>query len=247
MASLPLEPRSRLRSGMLQDFRRVLDNVAPPLEVAVLKPAQARAVVLFAVGGGGNPDRHLPFLEALAADGCIIVAPRFPRLASPFPSAAELVMRTRRLQLALDDIAEPHLPITGVGHSIGATTLLIAAGAQASTLAGEVVQLSPDSRLQRLLLLAPATDFFRAPGALGQVRALITAWTGSADEITPPASAEILRTASAGEATVELRICTGAGHFSFMNTPPPHAAEPLGDRDAFLRQIADEVAGFVCV
>ena len=37
----------------------------------------------------------------------------------------------------------------------------------------------------------------------------------------------------------------GAGHFSFMDNPPPSVAETLPDRPAFLASLADEIAGFV--
>lgn len=211
----------------------------------VIEPADARAVVLFAAGGGGDPERHLPLLEALAARSCTVAAPRFPRLSSPSPSGAELRARVLGLQSSLNQLAGTRLPITGVGHSIGATALLIGAGAKARTLGGDVVQLSPTLNLKRLLLMAPATDFFRGPGALDQVGQPITVWTGSEDRITPPAQAEFLKTTLAGRAPIELRICENAGHFSFMNTPPPHASEPLPDREAFLAELAKELGSLV--
>jgi hypothetical protein len=57
--------------------------------------------VLFAVGGGGNQERHLPLLEALAADGCQVIAPHFERFSVPTPTAAMLHPRARRLQQAI--------------------------------------------------------------------------------------------------------------------------------------------------
>ncbi len=62
-------------------------------DVSLLEaPAPAR-VVLFAVGGGGDPERHLPLLEALVARGCTVVAPHFERFTSPFPTEAQLQLR----------------------------------------------------------------------------------------------------------------------------------------------------------
>jgi hypothetical protein len=44
---------------------------------------------------------------------------------------------------------------------------------------------------------------------------------------------------------VETRVMDGAGHFSFMNVPPPLTNEPLPDRDAFLADLMTEVGRFV--
>jgi hypothetical protein len=48
-----------------------------------------------------------------------------------------------------------------------------------------------------------------------------------------------------GRTPVDLHIVEGAGHFSFMNEPPPMVAEPLPDREAFLADLAAEICRFV--
>jgi alpha-beta hydrolase superfamily lysophospholipase len=216
-----------------------------PFDVTRLDAAAPSHLVLFAVGGGGDPGRHAALLEALAESGCTVVAPHVERLASPAPTASHLIARVRRLRLALDSVASarPELPVAGVGHSLGATMLLALAGARGATLAREPIAVDPDDRLARLALLAPATAFFGAPGALDDLRGTIRVWAGTRDAITPPAHAELLK-AARGE-HVEVRMVDGAGHFSFMNAPPPQTAEPLADRDAFLASLAAEVRGFV--
>jgi hypothetical protein len=132
-------------------------------DVTVLKPEQPSRVVLFAVGSGGNPERHAPLLAALVARGCMVVAPHFERLLSSSPTEEDLVLRARRLRLALDSVALPEVPIVGVGHSIGATMLLALAGGRVWMRAGQPVAIAPDERLERLVLMAPVTGFF--PGA----------------------------------------------------------------------------------
>src|SRR5664279_711785 len=109
----------------------LLSDGADSFDVALFEAASPSAVVLFAVGGGGNPERHLPLLTSLQESGCAVAAPYFDRLVTPIPTAADLLMRARRLRLALDQIAQLRLPTTGVGHSIGATMLLALAGGQA--------------------------------------------------------------------------------------------------------------------
>jgi len=123
--------------------------------------------------------------------------------------------------------------------------LLVLAGVEAFTLAGESVQVPPERRLDRLALMAPATDFFRTPGSLQDVRTPIAVWAGTRDEVTPAATAEWLKETLRGTVPVDVRIVADAGHFSFMSTPPPHATEPLVDRDAFLDRLAQDIVRFV--
>jgi pimeloyl-ACP methyl ester carboxylesterase len=225
--------------------RHNLTDAQGSFVTTILEAATPCRVMLFAVGGGGDPERHLPLLRSLADSGCTVVAPHFERMVGPAPNNADLALRGRRLRLALDQIARPELPVAGVGHSIGTTMLLALAGAQAWTRAGRPVPVDPERRLERLVLMAPATDFFRRPGALDAVRTPILAWAGTRDEITPPDQALFLNESLAGRAPVGLRLAEGAGHFSFMNVPPPHAIEPLPDREAFLAGLTEEVCRFV--
>jgi pimeloyl-ACP methyl ester carboxylesterase len=225
--------------------KRALSDGAESFEVTVLEAAEPSHVVLFSVGAGGNPERHLPLLTTLADYGCSVVAPHFERLVSLIPTESDLLLRARRLRLALDYVMRPGLPVAGVGHSIGATMLLALSGAQAWTRAGQCVSVTPDKRFDRLVLLAPATDFFRVPGALDGVRLPILALAGTEDDITPPAQVEFLNDAIEAPATVEVYIVEGAGHFTFMNDPPPQATDPLPNRDAFLADLAGTVCRFI--
>jgi dienelactone hydrolase len=203
-------------------------------------------VVLFGVGLGGNPERHLPLLESLAAAGCTVIAPHFERLLSPTPGAAELRLRVSRTRLALEAAGSSgSVPVAGVGHSLGATMLLGLAGAALGTFAGERLVDLPLVPLDRLALMAPAVDFVRAPGALDAVRLPILAWAGTSDPWSPPAQVQLLEQAIGDRAPVEVRVVEGAGHFSFMNLPPPQTTEPLPDRDAFLARLTEDVVRFV--
>ncbi len=222
-------------------IERSLQDGGEAFAAVVVEPAEPDRLVLFAVGAGGRPERHLPLLEALAEHGCTVVAPRSERLATPTPSVGDLQLRARRLTLAIDAAARPGLPVAAIGHSIGATVLLALAGGTARTRDGRAVGIRPDPRLERLVLLAPATDFFAAPGALEAIRVPLFVWAGSRDTITPPAQAERLKRALEGRAPVTLRVVEDAGHFSFMNEPPPGTTETLSDRKGFLDALAAEV------
>lgn len=222
-----------------------LNDGAEPFDVTVFESEDRSNVVLFAVGAGGDPQRHLGLLTTLADSGFTVVAPHFERLASPAPSEDELLLRTRRLSLTLDATAAPASAVAGVGHSIGAAALLALAGGQMWLSPGQRVDALPDQRLARLVLLAPPTGFFQAPQALNVVRTPILAWAGLEDTITPPNQVDLLQRAMGERLPVEVRVTEGAGHFSFMDLPPPHSAEPLPDRQVFLDELAREVNRYI--
>ena len=225
--------------------KRSLKDDGESFDVTVCEAAQPCCSVLFAVGAGGNPERHLALLSALAEHGCNVAAPHFERIVSAIPSASDLLRRARRLRLTLESVARPGETVAGIGHSIGAMLLIALAGGQAWTHDGQRLAIQPDPRIDRLALFAPATDFFRAPGALHGVRASILAWAGASDVITPPAQATFLKHAIDQTVRVDVRVVEGAGHFSFMNTLPAQLADPLPDREIFLARLSSEVCRFV--
>lgn len=219
--------------------KRALEDEQGQFELTVLEPAAPKKLVLFAVGGGGNPERqHAPLLQALAERGCAVVAPHFERLTAS-PSEAELLLRARRLRQALE-VAALDVPVVGIGHSIGAMVLLAFAGGRAWRSRDQPLPIEPEPRLSRLALLAPAAGYFQAPGALDHVRLPLVVWAGTADAITPLVHAQGLAQAP----SVDLRIIEGAGHFSFLHTLPPGAPEPLPDRQAFLTQLTADLCAF---
>ena len=221
-----------------------LADTAGSFAVTCLPAPDPAALVLFAVGGGGDPARHGPLLDHLSRRGLTVVAPHFERLAALRATSDEVLLRARRLSLALAAAERPDLPVTGIGHSIGASTLLGLAGGRLWLDAGGPLPIERELRLTRLALLAPATVCFRAPGALGEIDVPVLAIGASEDDVTPPAQTEFLHNELAGQVPVETRVIQGAGHFSFMNQPPPHVNDPLPDRDAFLELLADDLAGF---
>jgi pimeloyl-ACP methyl ester carboxylesterase len=225
--------------------RLCLSDGEQSFDVALFEAVAPSATVLFAVGSGGNPEWHLPLLASLCERGCSVVAPYLEQLVTPMPSEADLMMRARRLRLALDQIAQPQLPSTGIGHSIGATVLLALAGAQVWMPSRTKLAVAPDPRLKRLVLMAPPTGFFPAPAVLKAVSVPIQLWTAGKDVITPPTQAEYLRQALADRVAVDFHLVEDADHFSFMNVRPPETSEVLPDRESFLAQLAATVAGFV--
>lgn len=169
------------------------------------------------------------------------MAPHFERLASPRPTEVELTERARRLHSALA-VHGVDGPLCGVGHSIGASLLLAMAGATLWLGPGSSLS-APRLDLDRLVLMAPPTGFFAAPGALEGVTATaIQAWSGERDAITPRAQTE--RILSGVGQRLDLRVLPRASHFTFMHEPPPHIPDLVEGRDALLAELTREVCAF---
>jgi pimeloyl-ACP methyl ester carboxylesterase len=206
------------------------------VNVLTLGATDADRVVLFAAGGGGDPERHRPLLERLAAHGCHIVAPRFERIVGREPTTPELLARTAGLVAALQEGARADVPVAGIGHSIGGWAVLSLAGATPWGRDGRPIEVPREPRLSRLALYAPATGWFRAPGALDHLTAPMLVYAGDVDTITPVDQILHLRTAPV---PVDLRIVPGAGHFSFMDVATPGTS----DRPSFHRaRLLDDLA-----
>jgi predicted dienelactone hydrolase len=228
----------------LMETLSLIDNGTTFL-ITLLKAAKPVCIVLFSAGSGGNPERHIGVMKSLAENNCTVVAPHFDRLASPNPTEDELLTRARRLGIALDSVANPNFPVAGVGHSIGATILLAMSGGQIWLGVGQQVNIKPDERIGRLVLMAPPIGFFKAPGALKNVHTPMQVWVGTDDQITPPTQSEFLKRTIGDQAPVDLQIVDGAGHFSFMNTLPPQTVDPLPNRETFLSDLATEIRRFI--
>lgn len=214
-------------------------------DVTVLEPRTPARSLVFAAGRGGHPGRHAGLLQAFADRGFRVVAPHFDMLATPVPAREALEERGRRLAAAVARLCPPDAPLCGAGHSLGATLLLALAGARATTLAGETLDLPLPRAFHRLALFAPPTDFFRRPDALAAVTVPIQLWAGGQDRVTPPAQARFLAEALRTRAPVDLRLIAAAGHFSFMDDLPPNGADPHPDRPGFLRDLAGEAGRFL--
>ena len=199
-------------------------------------------IVLFAVGGGGDPERHRPLLDHFTAQGHQVIAPSFPRLHPQQATWDDYLARPLGLAEALRDVA-PDAEVAVIGHSIGAWAGLCLAGATPWSKEREPLDVPRDSRVSRLVLYTPPAGWFAAPGALDAVKVPILAYVGELDTFVPASEVEVLKTAPA---EVDLRVVPKAGHFSFVHVPPPGMDEdPEFDRDRFLARMVDETYEFV--
>ncbi|AQA13131.1 alpha/beta hydrolase family protein [Streptomyces malaysiensis] len=213
------------------------------MQALTLGPTNRERVVLFGAGAGGDPERYRPLLEHLAAHDCQVIAPCFERFVAREATTAELLARPAGLVEALHRWAPEDASVVVVGHSIGGWAGLCLAGATPWGRDGRLLDVPREPRVGRLVLYAPAAGWFAAPGALDAITAPMLVFAGELDTITPVEQAVRLKGASA---QVDLRVVPGAGHFSFMNTPPPGMVETEGfDRAQFLTDFAQATLEFV--
>jgi predicted dienelactone hydrolase len=184
-------------------------------------------------------------------------------------SAANLANRPRHVRLVLDAVfgdeqLGKRVSAAGagvIGHSLGGYTALALAGGRPTCFAHEspdgqphTVPVVPDPRIRALVLLAPATPWLMADGALAEVTVPILMRTGERDDHAPAFHAAIVLHGVADRARVDHRVVPNAGHFSFQSPFPPAmtrpefppSQDPPGfDRAAFQPLLHAEVLAFL--
>ncbi|MCW2715087.1 MAG: putative lipoprotein signal peptide [Frankiales bacterium] len=246
-----------------------------PMSLAADAPALGGPwpLVVVSHGSGGTPLLHRSLAASLARDGFVVALPEHPRnnrtLDDLAGTAAVLADRPRQLRAVVDAVLAdeqvgPVLDARAVavlGHSLGGYTGLACAGGRPSAFPHETADGQPalvpvqrDDRIRALVLLAPATPWFMAAGALDEVRVPILLLSGSRDQITPPWHAQLVVDGVPTDTPVDHRVIEGAGHYSFLTPFPPAMAtlrlppaqDPPGfDRPAFHAQLDRDVAAFL--
>jgi predicted dienelactone hydrolase len=209
----------------------------------------------------------------LARAGFVVALPEHPgnnrsdnSLAN---TAANLENRPRHVRLVLDAIFEDaelgkRLSPGGVGvigHSMGGYTALAVAGGRPSSFPNEspdgqarAIPVVHDPRVRALVLLAPASPWFMAEGALAGVEIPILMRTAERDEHTPAMHAEIILRGVPDPQRIDHRVVPNAGHFSFQSPFPPAmtrpefppSQDPAGfDRAAFQPVLHAEILAFL--
>ncbi len=245
------------------------------LDVAMDAPVAAGTypLVLVSHGSGGS---HLAYRELaahLARVGFVVALVEHPGNSrndnSRVDTEANLAARPRHLRLVADHLTAdpavgPHLvadAVAIVGHSMGGYTALAAAGGRPTAFPRETadgasreVPVPRDPRVRALVLLAPATPWFLAPGALAEVRVPILMLTAEHDPHTPEGHAVIVRRGLPPDTPLTHRVVPNAGHFSFLGVFPsamthagfaPSQDPPGFDRAAFHAELHAEVEAFL--
>ena len=235
-------------------------------------PAAGRfPLVVLSHGTGSSPFLHRVLAAHLARSGFVVALPRHPgnhRDDDSLAGTAQILAdRPRQVSAAVDAVSADDVlgacvsadGVGVVGHSLGGYTALAVAGGRPTAFGRETpdgrpapVPVTPDDRVRAVVLLAPATPWFREPGSLADVRVPVLLFTGSEDEHTGAWHAGLVVDGVADPATVEARVVEGAGHFSFLSPfppelagPPPSVDPPGFDRDAFSERMVRDVAAFL--
>ncbi len=244
-------------------------------EVAMDAPVAAgtHPLVVVSHGTGSWNLVHRALAAHLARNGFVVAMPVHPgdnrEDRAHVDTPANLTARPRHLRLLIDrmagdDLLGPHLPpgrVGVVGHSMGGYTALALAGGRPTTFPREMpdgvprpVEVTPDPRVAALVLLAPATAWFREPGALDAVSAPVLMLSGECDESTPAWHAELVEKGLSAGADLEHHVVANAGHNSFLSPYPdemtgpryPASLDPQGfDRRAFHEWMQAEILGFL--
>lgn len=223
-------------------------------------------ICLISHGGGGSHLLYRTIATHLARNGYIVASLEHPgdnrndrslcntdlaaeRRPGQVSSALDAVLTNPFFQASTDASR-----ICVIGHSMGGYTALALLGGQPWSRTGVPLKVKSDQRFTTAVLLAPATDWFLAPGALAAVSAPMLVMTGEHDEFTP--TAKIAR-ALAGLPTSTpfvLHEVQDAGHYAFLSPFPPTmrspdfppALDPVGfDRDAFHLRLPNQILAFL--
>jgi predicted dienelactone hydrolase len=235
--------------------------------------AGAFPLVLVSHGSGGSHLAYRTLAVHLAANGFVVGMPEHPfnnRVDNALEGTLEnLAARPKHLTTAIDWLygSTAFAPVLApnrvaiVGHSMGGYTALAAAGGVPTSLAHESadwrakpVNVVRDRRIKALVLLAPATIWFRGAGALDAVDAPILMLLAERDVYVPPIHAQILLNGIADKSQIAHRVVPNAGHFSFLSPFPTEmtnpsfvpSQDPAGfDRERFHDELNAEILAFL--
>jgi predicted dienelactone hydrolase len=244
------------------------------LDVAMGAPVAAGVfpLVVISHGTGGSHLLYRTLARHLARNGFVVAMPEHPRNNRNnndlVATAANLENRPRHIRIAIDwafssggfgDCLAACSAV--VGHSLGGYTALAIAGGRPTAFPHESpdrlarpVQVTPDERVKALVLLAPATAWFKDPDALSSVRIPILMLTAEKDEHTTAWHAGMVKEGVPDKSVVEHRTVPNAGHFSFLSPFPdamksasfPPSQDPEGfDREGFHAEMNDEILAFL--
>ena len=231
-------------------------------------------LVIISHGSGGTHLSHRELARHLALQGFVVGVPEHPfnnRNDNTLANTVELLAtRPRDIRTAVDWFFA-HSPFSSVvaagsfsmvGHSMGGYTALALAGGVPTSLPHQTadrqarrIEVTADPRLKAIVLLAPATVWFRLRGALDQVTTPILMIASYHDEQCPYFyMCQLVVDGVPDAAKVQYRLVENAGHYSFlgpwpesMRSPaiPPSLDPPGFDRRRFLDELYVDVADFL--
>lgn len=250
------------------------ENVGPyTLDVAADAPIGPGVfpLVLISHGTGSSGLVHRNLAHHLARHGFVVGLPEHPHNNRDDDSwthtTQNLKARPRHLQLAIGALFQQFpaslKPNTVglIGHSLGGYTALALAGGQPTATPRDspnwqqqLIPVPTDERVKALVLLAPATPWYLAEGALRNVLVPVLLMEGEKDEHTTAWHGQIVLNGVPDRAQITHRVVPNAGHFSFLSPFPaarvspafPPSQDPPGfDRPRFHEDMNAEIRAFL--
>ncbi len=230
-------------------------------------------LVLISHGSGGSHLVYRTLAHHLASHGFIVGIPEHPfnnRNNNTLENTVDnLINRPRHLKACIDwfythEQFGVHLKpdfVSVIGHSMRGYTALALAGGKPTSFSRESpnnhelkVDVTSDPRVKALVLLAPATVWFRYARSLNKVNASILMLTAEKDELTDDFHSQVVLNGVPKNIQTQHRIIENAGHFSFIDpfpqemtrvTFPPSQDPPGFNRRDFLQRLNAEVLEFL--
>ncbi|MBO2011455.1 alpha/beta hydrolase family protein [Hymenobacter negativus] len=253
------------------------DDAVGPYQLVVARDAPVAEgifpLVVISHGRGSSPFVYRTLAHYLARQGFVVGLPEHPgnnRRDNTWEGTTQnLVARPSHLRLAIQQLFKNQLfarvlkpdGIGVIGHSMGGYTALALAGGTPTAFPHETVDgqeqliaVVADTRIKALVLLAPATVWFRAQGALHGVDVPMLLLTAEKDEYTPFFHSQIVLEGVADKHKIEHRIIENAGHYSFLSPFPasmqsptflPSQEPPGFNRVRFQEGLHAEIAAFL--
>ncbi|VBB08128.1 chlorophyllase [Lucifera butyrica] len=248
-----------------------------PYSVDIAKDAEPKEgvfpLILISHGSGGSHLLYRTLAHHLARNGFIVGMPEHPfnnRSNNTLVNTVEnLTNRPRHIRTAINWFYDSRKfarfvkpdSVAIIGHSMGGYTALALVGGvpisrpnESSDHQPHLISVIPDCRVRALVLLAPASVWFMAQGALSGVNIPILMLTGEKDEYTPSFHARIILEGVPDKTKIQHRVIKNAGHFSFLSPFPefmtkvmfPPSQDPCGfDRESFHNKLNAEVLDFL--
>lgn len=245
------------------------------LDLAVDGQPEGDALPLVVVshGTGSTPWIHRDLAAHLARSGFAVVLVQHPGNCRGDDTLAgkpvNLEHRPRHVRLAIDAalgdaVVGPRVAadrVAVIGHSLGATTALTAAGGTPWAAAWETedgqarpLAVERDPRVGAAVLLAPAVAWFIPEGSLAAVDVPVFVRTGEQDSMTGAFHGDLIARGLDGRVLLDREAVPRAGHFAFVSPYPaamkspaiPPSQDPDGfDRAAYLPVLFDQIVGFL--
>jgi predicted dienelactone hydrolase len=212
-------------------------------------------LVIISHGTGGTHLGYLTIAQHLVEHGYVVAMPEHygnNRNNNDLEGTLEnLEVRPRHISLAIDFLwsdllLKSHLnnKVALIGHSMGGYTALAVAGGEPWSEKKEKVRVVPDKRLNALVLLAPATEWYTPEASLKNVTLPILMLTAEHDQPLPSGwhkrTSGLVLNQIQDKKQISFRVVENSGHFSFLSPFPQvmHSPNflPSTDPDGFDRE-----------